>query len=331
MFVRSPAGDWKAPAVGLLGIALLGLLGWSVGIGPRRLRVERHVARLPRLPDGWEGEDVALLSDVQLGMPLGNEAVAARAVRHIVRQRPAAVLLAGDFILHTPKDATDRLEAAVDLLRPLTDAGLPVFAVLGNHDYQREGDAPRTPPLETQITAALTGIAVTVLRNEVAEIPPRRRGRNGGSGSNDGSGSDGTDATPLFVVGLGAHRMQDDDVPAALAGLPQQAARIVLMHNPETFPRLPPRSAPLAVAGHTHGAQVRLLPGSGVPLWMRLLRMPADQRRGPGWVDPAFGAPGNRLYISRGIGFSKAPVRLNAPPELTYFTLRRDVRETASY
>jgi uncharacterized protein len=327
MYVRAPAGDWKAPAVGLLGIALLGLLGllgWSVGIGPRRLRVERCVARLPRLPDGWDGEDVALLSDVQLGMPLGNRAVAARAVRHIVRQRPAAVLLAGDFILHTPEDATDRLAAVVDLLRPLTDAGLPTFAVLGNHDYQREGDAPRTPPLETQIAAALTGIGVTVLRNEVAEIPPRRSGRD------NGSGSDGTDGTPLFVVGLGAHRMQDDDVPAALAGLPQQAARIVLMHNPETFPQLPAGSAPLAVAGHTHGAQVRLLPGSGVPLWMRLLRMPADQRRGPGWVDPAFGAAGNRLYVSRGIGFSKAPVRLNAPPELTYFTLRRDVRATAT-
>lgn len=31
----------------------------------------------------------------------------------------------------------------------------------------------------------------------------------------------------------------------------------------------------------------------------------------------------NRLYISRGIGFSAVPVRLFCPPEVTFFTLKR--------
>ncbi|HXI15086.1 MAG TPA: hypothetical protein VNM48_01855 [Chloroflexota bacterium] len=31
----------------------------------------------------------------------------------------------------------------------------------------------------------------------------------------------------------------------------------------------------------------------------------------------------NRLYISRGIGFSVVPIRLFCPPEVTFFTLKR--------
>ncbi len=41
-----------------------------------------------------------------------------------------------------------------------------------------------------------------------------------------------------------------------------------------------------------------------------------------GWIHD-YGQPGNRLYINRGIGFSRFPIRINCPPEITLFTLRR--------
>ena len=41
-----------------------------------------------------------------------------------------------------------------------------------------------------------------------------------------------------------------------------------------------------------------------------------------GWIED-FGKPGNNLYINRGIGFSRVPLRINAPPELTLFKLRK--------
>ena len=46
-----------------------------------------------------------------------------------------------------------------------------------------------------------------------------------------------------------------------------------------------------------------------------------DAVHADGWVDD-FGAANNQVYINRGIGFSVAPLRLNAPPELTLITLR---------
>lgn len=42
-----------------------------------------------------------------------------------------------------------------------------------------------------------------------------------------------------------------------------------------------------------------------------------------GWI-AGYGQAGNRLYVNRGVGFTYVPVRINCPPELTMFTLRRD-------
>ena len=287
---------------------VLGYLIWGVAVGPRRLRIERHAVRLPHLPDSWIGARIALLSDIHLGMLLGNENVASQAVEHLVRHRPAAILLAGDYVVHPSEDGAGRIAAMLNVLRPLCGAGMPVFAVLGNHDYQLPSDVPRCPPLEDQITRGLRGLGIIVLRNEAVTVPTPGR-RPGG--------------TPLYVVGIGEHRAGDDDVCGALAAVPAQAPRIVLMHNPETFPKLPAGAAPLAFAGHTHGSQVRLVPGTAPAWWLGMAGQAADLQHGSGWVAGDFGRPGNRLYITRGIGFSRVPVRINAPPELTYFTLLR--------
>lgn len=93
------------------------------------------------------------------------------------------------------------------------------------------------------------------------------------------------------------------------------------MHDPASFPALPAGEAPLAVAGHTHGAQIRV---PGRPAWTAA-RLPPLRQRWPqyadGWVE-GYGEPGNRLYVNRGVGFSYVPVRLGCRPELTFFTLR---------
>lgn len=93
-----------------------------------------------------------------------------------------------------------------------------------------------------------------------------------------------------------------------------------MMHNPDTFGRLPPSSAPLAVAGHTHGGQIRI---PFTPEWSWITFKSEDEVHADGWIDD-YGAPGNRLYVNRGIGFSVVPIRINAPPEITMFTLRSE-------
>ncbi len=72
------------------------------------------------------------------------------------------------------------------------------------------------------------------------------------------------------------------------------------------------------MAGHTHGGQVRI---PFLPEWSWLTYAVEDEVHADGWID-GYGAPGNRLYVNRGIGFGTAPIRVNCPPEVTVFTLR---------
>ncbi|QRK05906.1 metallophosphoesterase [Archangium violaceum] len=278
---------------------------YGVFIEPRYLlQVERRVAHVPALPASWEGQRIAVLADFQIGMALGNERAMREAVADVVRLRPAVVLLLGDFVFDAEADdVASKMERVEELLRPLTQAGLPTFAVLGNHDYGLNTPADELEPgVVEAVVAGLRSIGVTMLSNEAVRL---------------GSGE-----SVLYLVGVDSHWAQRDRPLVALKGVPPEAPRLVLMHNPDSFLEFPPDSAPFAVAGHTHGGQIRI---PFLPHWSwRSLAVKGGSQT-DGWiVVPGFGEPGNHLYVSRGIGMSTVPMRINCTPELTVFTLRRD-------
>lgn len=126
-------------------------------------------------------------------------------------------------------------------------------------------------------------------------------------------------ARRLFVVGLDAWFPRATDVTAALGQLPEGAARMVLLHNPLAFRQLPAGAAPVALGAHTHGGQIRL---PILPRWSWMSLVKQSPVVADGWSEPGFGAPGNQLYVNRGIGFSLVPVRINCRPELTWLTLQ---------
>jgi uncharacterized protein len=279
----------------LIFVVIAVIILWAL-LEPYLLKVEQHTVSLPHLPESWVGQRVALISDLHVGMWLANTATIRMAVERIVQERPALVLIAGDFVHH---DGERTLEEVTTLLRPLTEAGLRCYGVLGNHDYDMPTeDDKKNRTLVRDLTLRLESIGIRVLHNAVValELPNSR--------------------DLLYLVGLAAHT-RDKDVPrATLANVPEGAARIVLMHHPSSFAALPAHRAPLVVAGHTHGGQIRL---PGAPIWRYLEKRRKDEVLTNGWIKN-YGAEGNHLYV-KGIGFSVAPVRLNCPPELTFFSL----------
>ena len=286
--------------VGLVALTLTAAV-WGVGIEPRLLLDDQmYVAALPGLPAAWDGQKVVLLADMQTGMWLDNSGMVRHAVEEAVESKPALALIAGDFLYKA--DSAD-VRRAVGLMRPLADAGIPTVAVLGNHDYSMNWkDGRADEALAASLRRALDDAGIRVLQNERTVVAA------------PGGGS------PLAVVGIGSVWAGHSDPAEALAGLAPDAPRLVLMHNPESFKALPAGSAPLALAGHTHGGQVRL---PGFPRWSWLHIVRSGEVTADGWIDPSFGAAGNRLYVNRGIGFSTLPVRINCRPELTTITLRR--------
>jgi predicted MPP superfamily phosphohydrolase len=103
----------------------------------------------------------------------------------------------------------------------------------------------------------------------------------------------------------------EDQVASALRDVPPDAPRILLAHSPAIARELYRVSFDLVLAGHTHGGQVNLPPFNGVWFHRDVV--------GP-YVAGFYDAHGSPLYVNRGIGMTKFPVRVQARPEITHFT-----------
>lgn len=86
--------------------------------------------------------------------------------------------------------------------------------------------------------------------------------------------------------------------------------RIALFHSPGVFPKVASR-VQLALAGHTHGGQVRL------PVFGPII-LPSGTG---GFLEGWYSREGAKLYVSRGIGNTVVDVRLGARPEVTFLEI----------
>ena len=283
----------KRVAIGLaLGIVLL--LVYGTAIEPRFiLTEERWKVAMPELAEERAGTEVALVADWQIGMWWSNEGMIERAVAEILAEEPDVILLAGDLVYSRHPDIPTQVDNVLELAGPLIESGIPTYTVMGNHDYAVDA--------ADELTRALEDAGIPVLHNEARPIPSPEGGGN-----------------PLYVVGIGPAIPNEADIAASLDDVPDDAPRIVVMHNPTVYDQLPAGTAPLAVAGHTHCGQVAL---PGTPRWSYIALTEEEKTVAEGWAPRYHGAEGNRLYVNCGIGFSTVPVRINAPPEVTFFEL----------
>lgn len=288
----------KYSTLGLLGILSI-LVVWGL-LEPKFIDVEEETAIIPNLPPAWEGQRIGQVSDFQVGMWFDNTGTMRDSIKKLVEEKPAAVLITGDFVYHSLPDASEELSKVTEAIQPLIKANIPTYAVLGNHDYSHK---PALPELGKQVKDALEKIGVKVLKNQAVkiELPVIQESNQ-----------------PLYLVGIGAYIAKNSDVNKALAELPNNSPRVVMMHNPASFAAFPPQTAPLAVAGHTHGGQIRL---PFTPKWSYLSLIKGEEVYGDAWIKN-YGEEGNNLYVNRGIGFSDVPIRINCAPEVTLFTLR---------
>jgi hypothetical protein len=159
---------------------------------------------------------------------------------------------------------------------------LGMFAVPGNHDYFWGPDIGLwTSFLEDQ------GVEVLLNRG--------RRVQHGGASLWLGGVDDLTEGAP--------------DLQAALAGRVGDEPAILLSHHPDFFFEAAAADVDLQLSGHTHGGQIRVAGKAAI----HHSRFGYER----GW----FEAEGCRLYVSRGVGVTLLPIRIDAPPEIPVLTL----------
>jgi predicted MPP superfamily phosphohydrolase len=174
-----------------------------------------------------------------------------------------------------------------NLLQTLTADVAHCFAVFGNADYRPQ------LLLNTQRTALTADIPF--LRNTAQPIT--------------------RDSRQLWFAGVEDPHDGFADLGAALADVPSDFPVILLAHSPEIINEtLDPRIR-LVLSGHTHGGQM-CLPGGFAPYTN--IHLPRPFVAGRHQVNGAV------LYVSRGIGSTRIPLRYNCEPEATLFTLTRN-------
>lgn len=120
----------------------------------------------------------------------------------------------------------------------------------------------------------------------------------------------------LWLAGAGDllddHRSFDN----LLKNIPDDHCRIVLAHNPDSADTLYSRRIDLMLSGHTHGGQVDI-PFVGTPI------LPVRNKNYTKGLTRSL--RGGNVFISRGIGWAKFPVRFNCPPEIAVLELVPDL------
>lgn len=120
----------------------------------------------------------------------------------------------------------------------------------------------------------------------------------------------------LYLSGVDDYWAEEANPKASLAGYRKGKASLALAHNPDFWDFYQDLPVSLVLSGHTHGGQV-YLPGIGAPWTPSFYK----QSYLGGWYNPGYspGSPPVPGFVSRGLGMTVLPLRINAPAELVVF------------
>jgi len=216
----------RAALKGALATAIGGLTGAvSYGMAYERHRLGVTEATMPfvGLPPALDGLRVALLTDIHHSSLVPAEDVT-RAVEMALSTNPDLIVLGGDYVTYGDRGF---VEPVAELLSPLR-APNGVFAILGNHDDDRE------------MPAALGRRGITVLKDQRTRIVIR--------------------GDALEVAGIRFWTRRPADIARVLKGAEDPI--LLLAHDPRRLTEAAALNVPAVLSGHTHGGQV-VLPGVG--------------------------------------------------------------------
>ena len=187
------------------------------------IEVTEETLEVAGWPSDLAGLRIGFLTDLHRSSTVSHEMIAG-AVDLVMARRPDLVIVGGDYVTNRDRRY---VQPAADALTRLT-APHGVFAVLGNHDDERD------------LPAALEAAGFIVLRDARTRITIR--------------------GEPVDIAGLRywTHRMPD--VARVVRGA--SPTLLLVAHTPKRLIEAIALSVPLLLCGHTHGGQI-VLPGVG--------------------------------------------------------------------
>jgi len=245
----------------------------------------------PNIPEGFHGVKILQFSDTHFGpnFPHKQQQIL---VDKINKLKPDIVVFTGDLIDKFGEYVVER-EYSQTILKQIR-APLGKYAVFGNHDRGGGGGHLYEQYMEKA--------GFTVLNNEMKRI----KVANGDY---------------ITISGLDDFLLGKPKVKPTLQHLRTEDFNLLLVHEPDAVDQIVEYPVDLQLSGHSHGGQVQL-PFIGSIITTSLANK---------YVEGLYSLEGKskplQLYVNRGIGTTRMPVRFLSKPELSVFSLKR----TSSY
>lgn len=268
----------------IVSVSLLLLLTGYIVWGNVALQTTVYEVVLPKGEESLDGFTIVQISDLH-NARFGKDQ--SRLHQRIREVHPDMIVITGDLV---DSERTD-IEAAMELIECALETA-PVYYVTGNHEAWLEGEY-------NELEMRLEEAGVYVMNNTMY------------------SGQ-------YYGFALNIAGVRDPDMPGNNVVLTKQNIKalmadtigytILLSHRPELFDTYVESGADLVLTGHAHGGQVRIPFIGGV--------VAPDQGFFPAYTEGAFTKENTTMIVSRGLGNSVIPIRINNRPEIVVVKLQ---------
>lgn len=269
---------WIALAgAAVFAVVLAGWLVWS----NVTVEMTRYSVASSRLPASFDHSRIVVISDLH-NAEFGEDNC--QLIRLIEQESPDMIAITGDLV----DSSKTNMETAESLIHHLTSIA-PCYYVTGNHEawlgeqYQ-------------ELEKMLLKEAVVILHNTSV---PWKKGQDSIqlAGLDDPDFTDRDSSVQQSILETRLHEMDLTDDYC-----------ILLSHRPEAFEAYQSEKVDLVLSGHAHGGQFRLPLIGGI--------IAPNQGWFPKYDAGIYSQQNTTMIVSRGIGNSIIPVRINNRPEI---------------
>lgn len=271
----------------VVGIAVLTLsyTATKMYLDTTRIEVERVELKIENLPPDLEGFKVVHISDIQADRYTGEQEIK-RYIEQVNAQEPDLVVFTGDLISY----GTRYIDMAAHQLSDI-DARYGVYFVIGDHDYW----------------AGTEHVKLALQKHKIPIL----------DGKNVDVGVDGNEVRLTGLTNVYSRKAPASEVRRLLQDTTGARVKILASHQVSDLliNTALANGYNLILAGHTHGGQIR------VPFFFKMFSasdFETSYIKGQYWLEKTL------LNLNHGLGFTLAPVRYNAPPNVTVIQLMRD-------
>ncbi|EJP91615.1 metallophosphoesterase [Bacillus mycoides] len=260
---------------------------YATEIERRLVTVTWNEIEAPTIPKEFNNKKILQFSDLHLGPDFTLKQLE-NLVEKMNELHPDIVVFTGDLIDKFGSYSAEREEAKVILQK--IKAPLGKYAVFGNHDRGGGGSLFYKKYMEEA--------GFSVLVNEVQKI----KGENG---------------KYITISGLDDFLLGKPQIDSTLKNLRQQDFNMLLIHEPDVVDKVSRYPVDFQMSGHSHGGQVQ------IPFVGPLITTKLAESHVEGMYELEGKSKLLHLYVNRGIGTTRMPVRFLSVPELSLFVLKQ--------